>query len=130
MRTSLGTDVSRGRSPALWGFGMAPRRGRPRRGEEENRTVQVNVRLTAAEQDELRQEAASAGLSLGDYVRRRIIGRPVIAHVDRQTINELRRLGGYLKHVHLESKGAYRLETRDAILVLQTAIARVGTNTE
>ncbi|MCA0401986.1 MAG: MobB mobilization protein [Proteobacteria bacterium] len=105
---------------------MAPKRGRPRRGEEENRTAQVNVRLTIAEQEDLRQEADSAGLSIGDFVRRRVIGRPVAAHVDRAMINELRRLGGLLKLVHGESKGSYRAETRDTILAIQAAITRVG----
>jgi hypothetical protein len=109
---------------------MAQQRGRPRKGEEENRTAQVNVRLTLGEKENLSDQADGAGLSIGDYVRRRIIGRPVVAHVDRQTINELRRLGGYLKHVHLESKGAYRLETRDAILAIQAAIARIGISDE
>lgn len=105
---------------------MAQQRGRPRKGEEENRTAQVNVRLTVAEKEDLSQQADSAGLSIGDYVRRRVIGRPVAAHVDRAMINELRRQGALLKKIHLDSKGAYRAETKDAILAIQAAIARVG----
>lgn len=111
------------------GDGMAARAGRPKRGKEENRTAQVNVRLTVAEQEELRQEADSAGLSIGDYVRRRVMGRPVTAQVERRTINELRRLGGLLKLAHLESKGAYSADSRKAILEIQAAIARIGAPT-
>lgn len=105
---------------------MAPKRGRPKRGEEENRAKQVNVRLTETELKELNLEAKIAGLSVGDYVRRRVMGRPVAAHVDRAMINELRRQGALLKKIHLDSKGAYRTETRDTILAIQAAITRVG----
>lgn len=109
---------------------MAQQRGRPRKGEEENRTAQVNVRLTVAEKEDLSQQADSAGLSIGDYVRRRVMGRPVVAHCDRRTINELRRLGGQLKDLHIKSLGTYRAETRDAILAIQAAITRIGIRDE
>ena len=53
------------------------------------------VRLTAAEDEKLTRQAAAAGISVSEYMRRLFFGgRPIIARTDEQTIRELRRLGG------------------------------------
>ena len=55
--------------------------------------------MTAEEEERLREQAANAGLSVSEYVRRLMFGgRPITARTDTQTIRELRRLGGLLKH--------------------------------
>ena len=55
--------------------------------------------MTTAEDERLREQAASAGLSVSEYIRRRMFGgRPIVARTDNQAIRELRRLGGLLKH--------------------------------
>lgn len=60
------------------------------------------LRLTAEEEDRLTRQAATAGISVSEYMRRQFFGgRPIIAKTDDQTIRELRRLGGLLKH-HFE----------------------------
>ncbi|EGW50026.1 hypothetical protein HMPREF1022_02969 [Desulfovibrio sp. 6_1_46AFAA] len=60
------------------------------------------VRLTAAEDERLTRQAVTAGISVSEYMRRLFFGgRPIIAGTDDQTIRELRRLGGLLKH-HFE----------------------------
>ena len=57
------------------------------------------LRLTAEEEDRLTRQAATAGISVSEYMRRLFFGgRPIIARTDDQTIRELRRLGGLLKH--------------------------------
>lgn len=57
------------------------------------------LRLTAEEEDRLTRQAATAGISVSEYMRRLFFGgRPIIAKTDDQTIRELRRLGGLLKH--------------------------------
>ena len=57
------------------------------------------VRLTAAEDKKLTRQAATASISVSEYMRRLFFGgRPIIAKTDDQTIRELRRLGGLLKH--------------------------------
>lgn len=57
------------------------------------------VRMTAEENERLREQASNAGLSVAEYMRRLMFGgRPIIARTDMQTIRELRRLGGLLKH--------------------------------
>ena len=60
------------------------------------------LRLTAGEDEKLTLQAATAGISVSEYMRRLFFGgRPIIARTDDQTIRELRRLGGLLKH-HFE----------------------------
>lgn len=81
----------------------------------ENLSAVVNVRLTPDEKNEVQENARCAGLSVSEFVRRRTLGRSVIASADMAVIRELRRLGGLLKRVHLESEGAYRAETWQAI---------------
>ena len=57
------------------------------------------LRLTAEEDERMTQQAAIAGISVSEYMRRLFFGgRPIIARTDDQTIRELRRLGGLLKH--------------------------------
>ena len=57
------------------------------------------LRLTAGEDERLTRQAATAGISVSEYMRRLFFGgRPIIARTDDQTIRELRRLGGLLKH--------------------------------
>ena len=50
---------------------------RPRLGEEERRTRTVGVRVTEAEETELRERAQAARLSMGAYLRRRALGQRV-----------------------------------------------------
>ena len=57
------------------------------------------LRLTAEEDKKLTRQAETAGISVSEYIRRLFFGgRPIIARTDDQTIRELRRLGGLLKH--------------------------------
>ena len=79
----------------------------------------INVRLTAAEKDRLREDADLAGLSMSELVRRRYFGRPIVANADAVMLKELRRTAGLLKHIHNESGGVYSEETRDALLALR-----------
>lgn len=57
------------------------------------------LRLTAGEDEKLTRQAVTAGISVSEYMRRLFFGgMPTIARTDDQTIRELRRLGGLLKH--------------------------------
>lgn len=57
------------------------------------------LRLSAGEDEKLTRQAETAGISVSEYMRRLFFGgRPIIARTDDQTIRELRRLGGLLKH--------------------------------
>ena len=60
------------------------------------------LRLTTEEDERITRQAVTAGISVSEYMRRLFFGgRPIIARTDDQTIRELRRLGGLLKH-HFE----------------------------
>jgi hypothetical protein len=89
-------------------------------------TAVVNVRLTAEERARLREDADAAGLSVSQFVRRRIFGRPVIAHADAVMLKELRRIGGLLKHVHNQSGGAYSHDTAAALAALKDYIEKLS----
>jgi len=86
----------------------------------------INVRLTGAEKARLKEDADAAGLSLSELVRRRYFGRPIVANADAVMLNELRRLGGLLKHIHNESGGAYSKETAAALLAIRSYIERLS----
>ena len=78
---------------------------RPRLGEEERRTRTVGVRVTEAEETELRERAQAARLSMGAYLRRRALGQRVRSAVERRLgaaeLRELNRIG-----VNLNQNGA------------------------
>ena len=57
------------------------------------------LRLTGEEDARLSGQAAIAGISVSEYMRRLFFGgRPLVAKTDGETIRELRRLGGLLKY--------------------------------
>ena len=89
----------------------------------------INVRLAPQEKAEVVETARSAGLTLSAYTRRRLLGRPVIASADRQTVNELRRLGGLLLHLDTRAGGPVSQETRELRQRLAAAVDRLGRDT-
>lgn len=56
------------------------------------------VRLSQTDEAHLKSQADLAGISVAEYMRRKLLGGQIIAHVDLATIRELRRLGGLLKN--------------------------------
>ena len=89
-------------------------------------TKRLDVRVAPAEKEQLRRIAADAGLAVAELVRARAVGRPVVSRVDATAIRELRRLGGLLKKVHVDSGGAYSKETASALAALRAAIDRLA----
>jgi hypothetical protein len=89
-------------------------------------TQRLDVRVAPGEKAEIRAIAKGAGLTASELVRLRVLGRPVIGRTDATTIRELRRLGGLLKMVHLDSGGAYSEQTGEALSELRAAIGRVA----
>lgn len=85
------------------------------------------LRLTSEEDEKLTRQAATAGISVSEYMRRLFFGgRPIVAKTDDQTIRELRRLGGLLKY-HFECvRAAGRPEDLEemnrALLAIRLAI--------
>ena len=57
------------------------------------------LRLSDEENERLARQADAAGISVSEYIRRLCFGgSPITSRTDSQTIRELRRLGGLLKH--------------------------------
>ena len=57
------------------------------------------LRISTEENERLARLADTTGISVSEYIRRLCFGgRPITSRTDSQTIRELRRLGGLLKH--------------------------------
>src|SRR5206468_11247146 len=89
-------------------------------------TERLDVRISPGEKQELRSAAVAAGIPMAELVRMRALGRAVVARTDATAIRELRRLGGLLKKIHLDSGGAYRRETAAMLDALRSAITRLA----
>jgi hypothetical protein len=64
-------------------------------------------------------QAEISHLTVSEYIRRRVLGKRVVPQADVAVLAELRRLGGLLKHVHLETRGTYSELTADAIRAIE-----------
>lgn len=92
----------------------------------ENLEAKLDIRLPAAEKERIREDAAKAGVSMSEMVRRRYFGRPITSRADEKAIAQLVKLGGLLKHVHNESGGAYSEETFSVLQELFGAVRNLG----
>ena len=57
-------------------------------------TGHINIRVTLEERKEIQEQASVSGLSLSEYVRRRILGRRVVSRIKVKMLSELRSQGG------------------------------------
>ena len=89
-------------------------------------SARIQFRLTPDERAQVGTQADAAGMTLSTYTRHRILGHRVLAHADDVTIRELRRLGGLLKLVHTQSRGAYSAQTAAALGDIKAAIERIA----
>ena len=89
-------------------------------------TERLDVRVSPDEKDQLRRLAASAEVPVAELVRLRALSRPVVPRTDATTIRELRRLGGLLKKVHVDSRGAYSEATAAALVAINAAVTALA----
>ncbi len=90
-----------------------------------NRTADVRIRFTPDEKERAIAIAKEASLTLSEYIRRRALGLPVRSKADTQMINELRKIGGLVKHIHNETAGVYSKETAGVLVQITEAIKRI-----
>jgi hypothetical protein len=83
------------------------------------RKIRIGLRVSAAEHLEMKEQAEVSHLTVSEYIRRRVLGKRVAAQADLAVLAELRRLGGLMKHVHLETRGTYSELTANAIRALE-----------
>lgn len=81
----------------------------------EKRTIKISLRVTEEEHKLIAEEADLCAISLSSFLRQRSLGKRVSAKTDLRVLAELRRIGGLLKHIHNETKGAYSAKTAEGI---------------
>ena len=89
-------------------------------------TARLDVRVAPDEKEQLAVVARDAGFAVSELVRLRALGRPVVSRTDATTVRELRRIGGLLKMVHVESSGAYRQQTAELLTMLRAAVGKLA----
>ncbi len=70
--------------------------GRPELAEAERRCKKADIRLTIAEDTELKLAAKAAGISVAAYVRRRALGHPITVRqskTDARLVHEVNMVG-------------------------------------
>ena len=96
-----GPSRSKARSVAAWPLPLQRQKGMKMKaaGRVHKFQRRRTVRLSEYEDARLVNQAAVAGLSVAEYMRRHFFGgRPIVARVDTMMISELRRVGGLLKY--------------------------------
>jgi hypothetical protein len=83
------------------------------------RNIRLGLRVSEEEQLEISTQAEVCRLTVSEYIRRKVLGKRVVAQADLAVLAELRRLGGLLKHIHLETRGTYSELTVDTIRALE-----------
>ena len=86
----------------------------------------MRLRVSESERRHITGQAAAADLTVSEYLRRCAAGRVIMSRTDDVVIRELRRIGGLMKHVHTESRGAYSEDTAAALRAVRDAVARVA----
>ena len=99
----LGADFSHSKIGAIGAAPLSLQRRKEMKTKTSGRVPRFQrrrtVRLSEYEDARLVNQAAAAGLSVAEYMRRHFFGgRPIVARVDTRMISELRRLGGLLKY--------------------------------
>jgi hypothetical protein len=89
--------------------------GKNKQARHEKLTRRINLRLSEHEYAKISGELAICGLSLSEFGRKRLLGQSIASKADLAVLAELRRLGGLLKHIHNETRGAYSGLTAQAI---------------
>ena len=97
-----------------------------RKNEIEKLDYFVNVRTTRGEKARLKEDAELAGLGVSELIRRRYFDRKIVASVDLALLREMRRQGGLLKHIHLQSNGMYSAETAQALESMTRLFERIA----
>ena len=78
-------------------------------------TKNINIRVTQRERNAIQEQAEVSGLSISEYIRRRVYGCYIPSRIEKRMLSELRRQGGLLKHIFYESQGIYSEKTATAL---------------
>ena len=93
--------------------------------ENRRRGSILNARCYPEEADEIRDRAASAGISVSEFMRCAALGRKIRKPADIQLVNELRKLGGLQKYLFNESGGQFSKEYSDVLKEIVATLKRI-----
>lgn len=91
--------------------------------EKENRSQMVMFRITPEEEKAIKEQSEICGLTVSEYIRRRVFGNRVYSKtpkIDMQAITELRKIGGLIKQLWKE-----RIVTPESSQSVLTKLERV-----
>ena len=94
-----------------------------------NRPWRTTIRFNDEERRQVREQAEASSLTTSEFIRRRTLGKQIVPKSElvaigqlTRILGELRRLGGLLKNIHLETRGRYSEDTRKAIQTLEAYV--------
>jgi hypothetical protein len=92
---------------------------RPKKNDEDKKQRKITIRFNPADYERVRGEAEKLGVMISEFLRSKALSGyvriPKYARLDAKQIGELSRLGGLVKKIHTESRGAYTAQTAEAI---------------
>ena len=91
-----------------------------------NKTAHFAFRVNSEEMAEISANVDASGLSTSEFIRRRVLGKRIGSVTDLKILNELRRIGGLVKHVYNLSGGFCEDKTALILDELRAAIVRIG----
>lgn len=107
--------------------------GRPKLPEHERRTRQIKIRATIQEDIDIRNAAEAAGLSIGEFIRRRTRGIPVCppaAKADARLLVELNAIGNNLnqlvRNIHTDRYADHAPQCEHVLAELRRILRKVG----
>jgi hypothetical protein len=100
-----------------------------RRDSKTRMTTRIAGRCTPDEKRDIAQRAEAAGITTSRFLIHAALGRAIRPVTDLKVINELRKLGGLIRHDHNQIEGharPYSLERAELMNELRRAIQRIG----
>jgi hypothetical protein len=83
--------------------------------------MRLQIRMSPDERDLISKKAGACALSMGEYLRRCALHRPVSTRADLEVLGELRRQGGLIKHLALTDR-QHAYEYRVTLNLIQETI--------
>ena len=84
-----------------------------------------SFRVSEQESEDFEEQRKVAGLSVSEYVRRRILGFRIVSKIDLRVLGELKRQGGLIKHLYKLTRGMYSQDMAEAIQALTSCVRKL-----
>ena len=94
----------------------------------EIRSVIVQFRLTETEYKKIFETANELKITVSTLIRNMIFRKPIITKIDWNSVNELKRQGGLLKHFFNTTGGQNSKMTLKILTDIQALVKKIETN--